>query len=181
MEIEKTPLGGCLLIRSQPYRDPRGMFMEAFHEAALSGRLEGNPRFVQDNVSVSGKGVLRGLHFQRGEHAQAKLVRVLQGRVRDAVVDIRPGSPTFGLHFVTELSAESGTALYIPKGFAHGFLSLADDTVFYYKCDAYYAPGAEGGIRFDDGQLDIDWDFPAAAVRLSEKDRNLPAFKDALV
>ncbi len=136
--------------------------------------------FIQDNQSSSTKGVLRGLHFQSGDFAQAKLVRVLQGAVLDVVVDIRKNSPTFGKHITLELSETSGTQLYIPRGFAHGFLVLSETAVFFYKCDNYYNKQAEAGIMYNDPLLNIDWRFPAEALILSDKDQQNPLFKDIL-
>ncbi|MEX0291176.1 MAG: dTDP-4-dehydrorhamnose 3,5-epimerase, partial [Flavobacteriaceae bacterium] len=135
--------------------------------------------FVQDNHSVSHRGVLRGLHFQRGSHAQAKLVRVIKGEVLDIILDIRKDSPTFGKHFKVRLSEQNKKILFIPKGIAHGFLALTDETIFVYKCDQYYNKEAESGIIYNDPQWGIDWEFPAEEIILSEKDLSLPTF-DAL-
>lgn len=129
---------------------------------------------MQDNQSASSYGVLRGLHFQQGEYAQAKLVRVLEGKVLDVAVDIRPDSPTYGQSVAVELSADNHTQLYIPRGFAHGFSVLSSTAVFAYKCDNVYHKASEGGIRFDDPSLNIDWKLPADKVLLSEKDLDLP-------
>ena len=135
-------------------------------------------KFVQDNHSMSAKGVLRGLHFQVGKHAQAKLVRVTAGEVLDVVVDLRKDSPTFGKHYKAMLSGLNNKMLFIPKGMAHGFLCLQDNTVFTYKCDNYYHPESEGGIMYNDPDLNIDWEMPLDKIILSEKDLHLPAFKD---
>ena len=134
--------------------------------------------FVQDNESKSRYGVVRGLHFQKAPHAQAKLVRVVSGRVLDVAVDIRPGSPTFGQSYCVELSGENHLQLFIPKGFAHGFSVLSDEVVFQYKCDEYYHPESEGAIAWDDPDLAIDWRIPAADVIVSDKDRRHPRLKD---
>ncbi|WP_088339986.1 dTDP-4-dehydrorhamnose 3,5-epimerase [Robiginitalea sediminis] len=177
--IEQTPLPGCFLIHPDVHEDARGVFLESFNRKSLQALPGGCPDFVQDNLSVSKKHVLRGLHYQKGPDAQAKLVRVLKGRVRDVVVDLRPGSPTVGHYFSIELSDRNHLAVFIPKGMAHGFLSLEDDTLFSYKCDAYYAPGAEAGIRYDDASLAIDWGVPHDSIILSEKDKGLPGYNQA--
>ena len=135
--------------------------------------------FVQDNESKSCYGVVRGLHFQKGEHAQAKLVRVISGKVLDVAVDIRPGSPTFGKHVAAELTAENHRQFFIPKGFAHGFVVLSPEAVFQYKCDEFYCPEAEGAIAWNDPDVAIDWQIPASDVILSEKDRKHPRLKEA--
>lgn len=135
--------------------------------------------FVQDNESRSVYGVLRGLHYQRGEFAQAKLVRVVSGAVLDVAVDLRKGSPTFGRHVAVELSGENKRQFFVPRGFAHGFAVLSDEVLFQYKCDNYYAPGHEGGIRFDDPSLGIDWRIPEANRVLSEKDLKLGTLEEA--
>jgi dTDP-4-dehydrorhamnose 3,5-epimerase len=136
--------------------------------------------FLQDNLSISRKFVLRGLHFQKGKAAQAKLARVICGRALDAVVDIRKDSPTFGKHFTTELSESNRRAIFIPHGVAHGFLALEDQTIFSYKCDAYYDARAEGGIIFNDPDIGIDWGVDVSKLILSEKDLRLPTLKDVL-
>lgn len=152
--------------------------METFNQDVFEKALGQSISFVQDNLSISHKNVLRGLHFQRGRFAQAKLVRVIRGSVRDVVVDLRESSPTFGKHLTIELSEHNGQALFIPKGFAHGFLALENETVFQYKCDAYYHPEAEGGIIYNDPELQIDWGIEDAQPILSEKDLRLPRFKE---
>ncbi len=179
LKIQKTHITGCLLIEPEVYQDHRGRFMEVYNQKALEEALGIPLRFVQDNQSVSKKYVLRGLHFQRGPHAQGKLVHVACGRALDVVVDLRRESPSFGKHYSVELSGTNNRVLYIPKGLAHGFLSLEDQTVFKYKCDAYYHPAAEGGIRYDDPDLNIDWGITPEKLILSEKDLNLPGFKEA--
>jgi dTDP-4-dehydrorhamnose 3,5-epimerase len=158
--------------------DVRGWFSETFHEKRL--RNAGiSCRFVQDNQSRSKQvGTLRGLHFQRPPAAQAKLVSVLRGRVLDVAVDVRQGSPTYGKHVATELSAETGHQLYIPAGFAHGFLTLEDDVVILYKVTDYYAPKLDGGIRWDDAEIAIPWPFKEVDMIISDKDRELPLLKD---
>jgi dTDP-4-dehydrorhamnose 3,5-epimerase len=180
MRIEPTGLKDCLLIHDTPFGDRRGYFFESFNQrrfAELTGR---DIRFVQDNQSGSGQGVLRGLHFQTGEHAQAKLVRVLQGSVLDVAVDLRKGSPTFGRHCAVELSDKNHKQFFVPRGFAHGFVVLSGEAVFFYKCDNYYDKAAEGGIRYNDPQLRIDWRIDPALVQVSEKDQALPSFAEAI-
>ena len=160
------------------HTDNRGSFIETFNQGVFNKVLGGPILFVQDNQSVSNKNVLRGLHFQKGLFSQAKLVRVVRGRVRDVVVDLRENSPTFGNHLMVELSEQNRQVLFIPKGFAHGFLALENQTVFQYKCDAYYHPASERGIIYNDPDLQIDWGIADERLILSEKDRHLPRFKD---
>ena len=178
MEIKETTLKGCFTIQPKIFEDKRGLFFESYNKSELENSLGYEIRFVQDNHSISAKGVLRGLHFQFGKHAQAKLVRVTAGEVLDVVVDLRKDSPTFGKHYKTRLSGENNKILFIPKGMAHGFLCLQNDTVFTYKCDNYYHPESEGGIMYNDPDLNIDWELPLDKIILSEKDLHLPAFKD---
>ena len=161
-----------VLLEPEVFGDARGYFMERFSQRQFD-ELVGPVRFVQDNESKSHYGVVRGLHFQKGEYAQAKLVSVVRGRVLDVAVDIRRGSPTFGRHVAALLDGENKRQLFIPRGFAHGFAVLSDEAVFQYKCDNYYAPGSEGGIAWDDPALAIDWRLPAGEILLSEKDRRL--------
>ena len=170
MEIRETGIEGLLLITPKVFRDGRGYFMESYSEARYDDALGGETRFVQDNESRSGRGVLRGLHFQKGDKAQAKLVRVLLGSVWDVAVDLRPGSPTFGKHFGVELTGENRLQFFIPRGFAHGFVVKSDEALFQYKCDNYYAPEAEGGIIWNDPTLSIPWPIEERAIILSEKD-----------
>ena len=152
--------------------------MESFSERDFEAQTGLKVRFVQDNESCSRKGVLRGLHFQKEPYAQAKLVRVVRGKVLDVAVDIRPESPTFGKYVATELSAENHRQMFIPKGFAHGYVVLEDDTVFQYKCDEYYHPEAEGGIAWNDPQIAIDWGVAENEVILSEKDKHRPLLSE---
>jgi len=155
--------------------------METFNQRKFED-IHGEPiSFLQDNQSVSRKYTLRGLHYQKGEYAQAKLVRVITGRVKDVVVDIREGSQSYGAYFSVELSGENRKILFIPKGLAHGFLALEDNTIFAYKCDSYYNAEAEGGIIYNDPDLAIDWGIPPNQILLSEKDRQLSGFKDLWV
>ena len=177
MLVEETYLKDCFVITPQVYPDSRGYFMESFNQEAFNKALQTNTTFIQDNESKSSKGVLRGLHFQTGVHAQAKLVRVTQGSVLDVCVDIREASPTFGKYFSVVLDAIHKKQLFVPRGFAHGFLVLEDHTVFNYKCDNYYNKTAEGGIIYNDKTINIDWNFPEEGLIFSEKDLKLPTFE----
>ena len=179
MRVEETILNGCYLIHDTFFGDHRGYFFESFNRKTFLSQTGLDLNFVQDNQSRSQKGVLRGLHYQHGEFAQAKLVRVLEGKVLDIVVDIRQNSPTFGQHLAVELSEESHTQLYVPRGFAHGFIVLSDVAVFFYKCDNYYNKQEEGGIIYNDPALGIDWQLPHAELLLSEKDTILPTLQEA--
>src|SRR5690554_3281620 len=154
------------------FTDLRGTFLEVFHQKDFLERTGLKVNFVQDNQSTSHYGVLRGLHLQMGEASQAKLVRVVKGEVLDVVVDLRQNSKTYGQHFSIRLSAENNKQLFIPRGFAHGFVSLAEESVFAYKCDNYYNPKAEAGIRYNDATLQIDWHLPIEKLIVSEKDRS---------
>lgn len=173
MEIKKTDIEGVLILEPKVFGDSRGYFMESFRKSDFP-----DVNFVQDNESKSSYGVLRGLHFQKGEAAQAKLVRVVSGRVLDVAVDIRPGSPTFGKHVAVELSGENHRQFFIPRGMAHGFAVLSESAIFQYKCDNYYCPSAEGGIAWDDPELGIDWKIPAEDILLSDKDRHHPSLSE---
>lgn len=179
MEVIKTEIDGVLIIEPKVFGDHRGYFFESFNEREFSLKTGQELHFVQDNESKSCYGVVRGLHFQKGEKAQAKLVRVIKGRVLDVAVDIRPDSPTFGKYVSAELTAENHRQFFIPKGFAHGFAVLSPEVVFQYKCDEFYCPEAEGAIAWDDPDLAIDWKLPAEDVILSDKDRRHPNLKDA--
>ena len=178
MQFIQQKIEGVWVIEPKRYGDARGYFSETFKMDEFKSHV-GDVNFIQDNESFSSKGVLRGLHFQKGEFSQAKLVRVSQGTVLDVAVDIRRGSPTFGQHVAVELSAENHRQFFIPRGFAHGFSVLTDDVVFQYKCDNFYAPQSEGAIAWDDAALAIDWRIPADKVILSEKDKCHPLLKDA--
>ena len=179
MELISTTIPDVLLLRPRCFRDERGYFMESFNEETFRRVTGLSTRFVQDNEAYSRRGVVRGLHYQLAPHAQAKLVRVVSGRVLDVAVDIRKSSPTFGRYVAVELSAENGLQLYIPEGFAHGYAVLSDEAVFHYKCSDYYHPEAEAGIAFDDPQLAIAWPISQAEMILSEKDRCHPSFAEA--
>jgi len=178
MRLEQTPLKDCYIIHNTVFKDNRGYFFESFNQQKFAQQTGLDVNFVQDNQSCSVKGVLRGLHFQRGEAAQAKLVRVLQGSVLDVAVDLRKDSPTYAQYFAIELSDTTDTQFFIPRGFAHGFLVLSDMAVFFYKCDNYYNKTAEGGIMYNDPQLNIDWGMPEGELILSDKDLNNPLLKD---
>ena len=179
MIATKTKLEGCLVLEPALFKDERGYFMESFNAADFNAIVGGETHFVQDNQSYSTKGVIRALHYQVGQHAQAKLVRVLNGKVLDVAVDIRKGSPTFGQYIAEELSGENKKQLFIPRGFAHGFVVLSDTAEFFYKCDNYYNKESEGGIIFNDPTLDIDWKLPHEELMVSEKDRVLPTLENA--
>lgn len=170
MKITTTAIEGVVILEPEVFGDERGYFFESFSQREFEEKVC-KTTFVQDNESSSRYGVLRGLHFQKPPHAQAKLVRVVKGKVLDIAVDIRKGSPTFGHHVSTELSGENKRQLFIPRGFAHGFAVLSDEVVFQYKCDNYYVPHSEGGILWNDPALGIDWKLPAEDVILSEKDK----------
>lgn len=177
MNFIKTEIEGLVIIEPRIFRDARGYFFESYNAAEFA-RNGINAVFVQDNQSQSSYGVIRGLHCQLGEHSQAKLVRVLQGRVLDVAVDIRPGSPTFGKHLAVELSAENHRQLFIPRHFLHGFSVLSETAVFAYKVDNLYCKESEFGIRYDDPEIGIDWEIPVEAVVTSEKDRIANSLKD---
>ncbi|HLZ87300.1 MAG TPA: dTDP-4-dehydrorhamnose 3,5-epimerase [Puia sp.] len=177
MPFKTTDIQGLLIFEPSVFKDERGYFFESYNEQTF--RKQGlDMRFVQDNQSFSYHGVIRGLHYQLDPYAQTKLVRVLEGRVIDVAVDIRKGSPTFGKHFAIELSAENKLQLFIPRGFAHGFSVLSETAQLSYKCDGLYSKESEGGIRFDDPQLNIDWQVPAAKAIVSAKDLELPVFAE---
>lgn len=176
MNIEKTLLDGVIIINPDVFVDERGFFVETFQEKRYQELLGADIRFVQDNLSYSKKGVVRGLHYQAPPFAQGKLVQVFRGRVMDVAVDIRFGSPTFGQHVTAELSAENKKQFFIPAGFAHGFIALEDDTVFSYKCTNVYSKEHDRGIRFNDPDLGIQWGVTLPIV--SEKDSMQPIFKD---
>ncbi len=180
MEYIKTEIEGVFVIEPKVFNDARGYFMEAWKQAEFNEHV-GKVDFIQDNESKSSFGVLRGLHFQKGAAAQAKLVRVIKGKVLDVAVDIRKSSPTFGKHVMVELSEENKRQFFIPRGFAHGFLVLSEEAIFTYKVDNPYAPQSEAGIRWDDPDLAIQWPIDPQKVQTSEKDLKQPPFKDAEV
>ena len=176
MKVKSTPLKNCYIIEPTVFEDARGY--EKFNEQKFEQLTGMNGHFVQDNVSKSSYGVLRGLHLQKGDMAQAKLVSCLEGRVWDVAVDLREDSPTFGRWFGVELSAENRLQFYIPRGFAHGFTVLSPTAVFAYKCDNFYNKESEGGIIWNDAELNIDWKLPISDIILSEKDKVQKTFKE---
>jgi len=178
MQIEETKLSGCFLVTPDVHKDGRGYFMETYRQSWTDALGEFTGDFVQDNQSFSHYGTIRGLHFQLGEHAQAKWVRVLFGKILDVAVDLRSDSPTYGQYIAVELSEAKHNQLWIPKGFAHGFSVLSETAVVCYKCDAYYNKEAESGIHPLDRSLNIDWGIPTAKQRISPKDLALPSFND---
>ena len=180
MNYNETFIKGVFVIEPKVFNDSRGYFFEAWKKQEFLDHV-GVVDFIQDNESKSSRGVLRGLHYQKGAFAQAKLVRVIKGKVIDVAVDIRRSSPTFGKHVMVELSEENKRQLFIPRGFAHGFLVMSDEAVFTYKVDNVYAPQAEAGIRWDDPQLAIEWPVGPGEVLTSEKDLVQPLLKDAEV
>ena len=178
MEIEKTKLEGCLILKPKKFHDDRGYFFESFNEEKFQELTGTSVKFVQDNQSFSTYGVLRGLHAQSGEYAQAKLVRVLKGEVLDVAVDAREDSVTFGQHVAVKLSAENNIQMYIPRGFLHGFVVLSETAVFSYKCDNYYDKPSEQGVIYNDPSIGIDWLVADEDVSLSEKDIILPTLAE---
>lgn len=179
MNFVSTKLEGCFIIEPKIIKDDRGYFMESFNENTFQKAIKQETHFVQDNQSFSSKGVLRGLHYQTGEHSQAKLVRVLSGEVLDVAVDIRPNSKTYGEYVSIVLSAENQRQFFVPRGFAHGFLVLSDTATFFYKCDNYYNKESEGGIIYNDKSLNINWNLPETELIISEKDIVQPLFENA--
>lgn len=179
MEFNPTKLQGCFIIEPKIIEDERGYFMESFNEKTFQKEIKQDLHFVQDNQSFSSKGVLRGLHYQTAEHAQAKLVRVLQGEVLDIAVDIRPNSATYGQSVSVLLSSVNQKQFFVPRGFAHGFLVLSETATFFYKCDNFYNKESEGGIIYNDKSLNIDWQFVESDLIISEKDKVLPILENA--
>lgn len=180
MEIVKTPLKDCFVIKPRVYRDERGYFLETFNARGFQHETGINVDFVQDNQSSSTRGVLRGLHYQKGDMAQAKLVRAALGKVLDVVVDLRKDSPSFGQTFSVVLDDENHWQLYVPRGFAHGFITLSPTSIFSYKCDNFYDKISETGIRYNDATLAIDWHLPEEEFIVSEKDLELPTFEESI-
>jgi dTDP-4-dehydrorhamnose 3,5-epimerase len=176
MEIEQTGLKDCVIIKPRLFNDARGYFFESFNQNTFEEKTGLSGRFVQDNQSLSSYGVIRGLHAQAGEFAQAKLVRVLKGEVLDVAVDARPSSPTYGQYIAVKLSAENNLQLYIPRGFYHGFSVLSETAEFFYKCDNFYNKASERGVIYNDPQLNIDWQIPVEKHEISEKDLALGTF-----
>jgi dTDP-4-dehydrorhamnose 3,5-epimerase len=178
MTIEQTPLKDCFIIHEKVHGDARGYFIETYNQRDFKAASGLDIEFVQDNQSRSTKGVLRGLHMQRGASAQAKLVRVLEGAVLDIAVDLRKGSPSFGQHYAIELTADNRKQFFVPAGFAHGFVVLSETATFFYKVDKFYEPGNEVGIMYNDKDLNIDWRLAESEIILSEKDKTLGSFTE---
>ena len=178
MRIEQTPLKDCFIIHEKVHGDARGYFIETYNQRDFKAASGLDIEFVQDNQSRSTKGVLRGLHMQRGAAAQAKLVRVLEGAVLDIAVDLRKGSPSFGQHYAIELTADNHKQFFVPAGFAHGFVVLSETATFFYKVDKFYEPGNEVGIMYNDQDLNIDWRLAETEIILSEKDKTLGSFAE---
>lgn len=177
IKVIETELPDVVIIEPRVFGDERGYFLESWSQKVFDQKVHPT-NFVQDNESKSRYGVLRGLHYQKGKYSQSKLVRVIKGRVLDVAVDIRKGSPTFGKHVSVELTGENHRQIFIPRGFAHGFVVLSDEAIFQYKCDNMYAPESEGAIAWNDPILSIDWQIPASDVILSEKDKHHPLLAD---
>jgi dTDP-4-dehydrorhamnose 3,5-epimerase len=178
MRVEETKLKGCFIIHDTVFADSRGYFFESFNKQKFDSLTGTNTNFVQDNQSKSTRGVLRGLHFQQGEYAQAKLVRVIEGSVLDVAVDLRKESPTFGEYVALELTAENHLQFFIPRGFGHGFVVLSETATFFYKCDNFYNKASEGGLIYNDTALNIDWKIDSSELLLSEKDSILPTLNE---
>ena len=178
MKVRKTDIQDLLVIEPEIYGDSRGYFFESFSKKKFEAATGVQADFVQDNESKSAYGVIRGLHFQKDPHAQAKMVRVVRGKVLDVAVDLRPDSPTYGRYHAEELSEDNHLQMFIPKGFAHGFSVLSDEAVLQYKCDGYYNPESEGGIAWNDPDLNIDWGIPAEKEILSAKDKDRQTLKE---
>ena len=180
MELQKTPLKDCFILIPKVFRDERGIFYETYNQQLFEKITGLRTEFVQDNQSISSRGVLRGLHFQSGEMAQAKLIRIVKGKVLDIVVDIRKDSETYGQSFSIVLDDKEHLQLFVPKGFAHGFITLSKQSIFSYKCDNYYDKASEGGIIYNDATLSLDWHLPMEEFIISEKDLELPSFEEAM-
>lgn len=179
MEIRQTSIDGCFILKPRVFKDKRGYFFESYNKKHFEEHLGFSVNFVQDNESMSSFGVLRGLHYQIGDYAQSKLIRVIRGKVLDIVVDLRKDSPTFGKSFSLILDADEKLELFVPRGLAHGFVTLSEKSVFAYKCDNYYNPEFERGIIYNDATLALDWHLPEDKLIVSEKDLELPSFQDA--
>jgi dTDP-4-dehydrorhamnose 3,5-epimerase len=177
MKVTETELKGCFILEPSLFKDDRGYFFESFNAKRFNEIIGEQVAFVQDNQSYSSYGVIRALHYQLGDCAQAKLVRVLSGRVLDVAVDLRKKSPTYGQHFSIELSAENKKQLFIPRGFGHGFSVLSESAEFFYKCDNFYNKASEGGIIYNDQSLSIDWQIPLNEIKVSDKDMELPTLQ----
>jgi len=179
MQFTRTKIEDVIIIEPQVHGDDRGYFIETFRQDKLEEFLGFKVNFCQDNESKSSRGVIRGLHYQLAPAAQTKLVRVIKGRVLDVAVDIRKGSPTFGQHVAVELSSDNKKQLFVPRGFAHGFVVLEDDTIFAYKVDNYYSPQNDRGVAFDDKEIGINWTIDISSLNLSDKDTKQPKLAEA--
>lgn len=179
MKFTKTAIAEVIIIEPKVFGDERGYFSETFRNDLFAQNTGIKTSFIQDNESRSSYGVLRGLHYQLPPHAQSKLVRVIEGKVLDVAVDIREGSPSFGQHVAVELSAENKRQLFVPRGFAHGFVVLSEKALFSYKVDNYYSPECDRGLQFDDSQLNIDWQIEHSQIQLSEKDKTQCLLKNS--
>jgi dTDP-4-dehydrorhamnose 3,5-epimerase len=179
MNVQSTPLEGCFVIEPRVFGDPRGYFFESFNQQKFTELTGHTIPFVQDNHSYSSTGVLRGLHLQKGDSAQSKLVRVVEGEVLDVAVDMRKASKTYKQYFSARLSADNNLQLFVPRGFLHGFVVLSDNAIFQYKCDNYYDKAAEGGIHYADPELGVDWVLPHDELLVSDKDIILPNLNEA--
>lgn len=178
MLITEIHLNGCYVLEPKIFEDERGIFFESYKKNEFEKVTGQSIDFVQHNQSISKRGVLRGLHLQTGQHAQSKLITVVMGEILDVIVDVRKDSKTFGHHFKLKLSGSNKKSIFIPKGMAHGFLTLSEEAIFAYYCDGYYHPESESGILYSDDALNIDWEYPKEELILSEKDRNLPTLKE---
>ena len=181
MEIKETEIEGCFVLEPRVFGDERGYFFESYNQEVFENSTGAKPFFVQDNQSFSTRGVLRGLHFQKGQYAQAKLVRVLEGEVLDVAVDIRPKSKTFGKVVSNRLSSENKKQMFVPRGCAHGFVTLSKTASFFYKCDNFYNKESEGGVLYNDPDFNIDWLIDESELIISEKDRILPVFNELVL
>jgi len=178
LEIKETNIEGCILLQPQVFKDRRGSFFESYNKQVFEDYIGQTINFVQDNQSISKRGALRGLHFQNGKYAQSKLIRVVKGEILDVIVDLRSQSKTFGQHLKIILSDMNNEMLFIPKGMAHGFLTLSKEAIFLYKCDEFYKKEEERGIIYNDPDLNIDWQIPDNQLIVSEKDKLLPTFNE---
>jgi len=181
MNVEKTILKDCYVLKPNIINDSRGYFYEKYNENTFRKIIKINCKFVQDNISKSSYGVLRGLHFQKGEFAQSKLISCIKGKIWDVAVDLRKESPSFGKYFGIEISEENNLQFFLPRGFAHGFVTLSEIAVLSYKCDNFYNKNAECIIKFDDSDLGIDWKIPKSDIILSEKDKNASYLKELVL
>jgi dTDP-4-dehydrorhamnose 3,5-epimerase len=181
VKIESTLFEDVLIFKNQSYKDSRGSFEESFRLDKINQAINREICFCQDNLARSKKGVIRGLHYQMLEHSQSKLVSVIKGKVLDVIVDIRKGSPTFGKHISIELCDTKKKCVFIPRGFAHGYITLSENSIFHYKVDNYYNAHSEAGIAYNDPNLGINWRLSKSELLVSEKDKNHPLLKDAIL